>query len=121
MKRLLLSLLPRREDWTPKVVVLTALGAAWWALLLSDYGVLAGRSTTYYYPPQYTANNIVFESVCCSYWIGAGRQVSFHTGPLNSVRCPWTLHMRDKWKGNSKRCSRASPVEQGIIEDDRGE
>jgi hypothetical protein len=97
MKQFLLSLLPRREDWTPKNTILTLLGAGWLAFTASDYGVLTGRKTTYI-PGKFTMSGRSYERVRCGYWIGLGGRYVGKAGPPGSMSCPWTVHIADKWK-----------------------
>jgi hypothetical protein len=97
MKQLLLSLLPRREDWTPKNTILALLGVAWLAFITSDYGVLTGRRTTYY-PGKFTASGRAYERVRCAYWIGLGGRYVEMAGAPDSMSCPWTLRLEHKWE-----------------------
>ncbi len=97
MKQMLLSLLPRREDWTPKNTILTMLGVGWVTFTVSDYGVLTGRSSTYI-PGKFTTSGRPFERVRCAYWIGLGARYVGKAGPPGSINCPWTLRIADKWR-----------------------
>ena len=114
VKQLLLSLLPRREDWTPKNTILTLLGVAWLAFTLSDYGVLTGRKSTYY-AGKFTTSGRSFEAVRCGYWIGLGARYVEKAGPPNSISCPWTLRIASKWEAKSV----ASNSQPAVVVSDR--
>ncbi|MGL5839070.1 MAG: hypothetical protein ACRCY3_11265 [Sphingorhabdus sp.] len=125
MKQLLLSLLPRREDWTPKTLALTAIGAAWFVFSISDYGVLVSQREDYY-SAEFTPDNRTFEGVRCRYWIGAGGRDIYLRGPLRSfrlreIRCPFVLKIQNKWDATRTINDNRSAGIVRIIDDARGE
>jgi hypothetical protein len=79
-----------------KRAILCVLGAGWFTLTVSNYGLLTGQITTYI-PGKFSSSGRSFERLKCSYWIGLGGIRVHKAGPPNSISCPLMLNVKNKW------------------------